>query len=190
MNKNDFEVYIFYEYLKDPKHANMSDYALSLALKIPKTKVKRLRYEAGLKYPLSEDQLKKQFEDSLQYARIIPKSERCIEINIESESVRQYVDSLLKKEHRFSDGSFSSDILRITADDYEYLVTEIYGKVRVDKVTNNLLALEKIKELGLSKDKSRLKDILEKISKRIPDAINISITFATIVKEIVEKINL
>ena len=116
---------------------------------IPKSKVKRLRYEAGLKYPLTEADLKNQFKDSLHYARIIPKSERCIEINIESESVRQYVDSLLKKEHRFSDGSFSSEILRITADDYVYLITEVYGKNTVKENNDKLLAIKAIERLGL-----------------------------------------
>ena len=63
MNKNDFEVFIFNEIVKDPqgilefskkdkddKPLKPSNYDLSILLKIPESKVKRLAYEADLKY--------------------------------------------------------------------------------------------------------------------------------------------
>lgn len=49
MNKNDFEVWIFNQLL----HTVLKDkdnYAISIYLKIPESKVKRLQYEASLKY--------------------------------------------------------------------------------------------------------------------------------------------
>ena len=60
MNKNDFEVFIFNELLKD-KYNNVSDNKISRELKIPTTKVKRLRYEADLMYPKEEDYYKNEF---------------------------------------------------------------------------------------------------------------------------------
>ena len=50
MNKNDFEVFIFNEIITDTNYAGMNDYGLSVTLAIPQSKVKRLRYEANLKY--------------------------------------------------------------------------------------------------------------------------------------------
>lgn len=50
MNKNDFEVWIFH-YLMQHRLQGKSNYDISVALKIPEQKVKRLRYESELKYP-------------------------------------------------------------------------------------------------------------------------------------------
>ena len=49
MNKNDFEVWIFH-YLLEHELQGKKNYEISIALKIPESKVKRLRYEAELKY--------------------------------------------------------------------------------------------------------------------------------------------
>ena len=43
MNKNDFEVWIFH-YLMNHQLQGKTNYEVSLFLKIPETKVKRLRY--------------------------------------------------------------------------------------------------------------------------------------------------
>ena len=49
MNKNDFEVAIFnYLITKDENFIGKSSYELSIALKIPISKIKRLKYEAEL----------------------------------------------------------------------------------------------------------------------------------------------
>ena len=49
MNKNDFEVWIFY-FLLHNQLKGMGNYDISLELRIPESKVKRLKYEAELKY--------------------------------------------------------------------------------------------------------------------------------------------
>lgn len=190
MNKNDFEIFIFNEYLKEPGNSKLGDYELSLKLRIPKAKVRRLRYEASLKYPVSEDMLRNLLDDSLQYARIVPNSVRCIEINVENESVRQYVNALLKKEHRFSDGSFSSEILRLSADDYEYLAKNIYGDKEVKEVTGKLLSSPMVKGLGLSAGKRDLKDIITAISRKITSAVQASLKIAEIVNAIDSILNI
>ena len=55
MNKNDFEVFIFNEYRKRGRKSNRE---MSLELKIPESKVKRLAYEADLKYGYTDKQYK------------------------------------------------------------------------------------------------------------------------------------
>lgn len=55
MNKNEFEVWIFH-YLLSNRFINENNYDISIQLRIPETKVKRLRYEAELKYGDPKDE--------------------------------------------------------------------------------------------------------------------------------------
>ena len=63
MNKNDFEVWIFYQLLQNDDYSlkEASDYQIAIALRIPESKVKRLRYESMLKYGLLEEQAENLF---------------------------------------------------------------------------------------------------------------------------------
>ena len=49
MNKNDFEVFIFGQMLEMPSYKGKTNYELSLLLRIPESKIKRLRYESSLR---------------------------------------------------------------------------------------------------------------------------------------------
>ena len=51
MNKNDFEVEIFHYLLQTNYFESTKDYEISRQLRIPQSKVKRLKYESELKYP-------------------------------------------------------------------------------------------------------------------------------------------
>ena len=53
MTKNDYEVALFHEMLRAGLN-DKTDFQISLLLHIPETKIKRLRYEATLRY-LSQD---------------------------------------------------------------------------------------------------------------------------------------
>ena len=50
MTKNDFEVFIFGQILSMKEYKGKSNYELSILLRIPESKVKRLRYESALRY--------------------------------------------------------------------------------------------------------------------------------------------
>lgn len=145
MNKNDFEVFIFNEIIKSPKHKGKSNYDLSCNLRIPETKVKRLRYEANLKYPLDENAIKAIFKEYLEFAKMLPDNTRPIEICIEDDTVRKYIISLLKKGHRFSDSSFNSEIMRMTVDDFSYILDNVCNDEEKERL------LEKIKDNKLKK---------------------------------------
>ena len=70
MTKNDFEVMIFAELLQTSL-LNKSNYDISVDLRIPETKVKRLRYEASLKYNiLSEQDLRDKFRKAVNAANV------------------------------------------------------------------------------------------------------------------------
>mgnify|MGYP003296971562 CR=1 FL=1 len=62
MTKNDYEVFIFNELLKTSDYEGKSDFEISIKLKIPQSKVKRLRYEAALRNGgFEENDMKNEF---------------------------------------------------------------------------------------------------------------------------------
>ena len=119
MNKNDFEVFIF-GYLLKNRFSGMSDNAISLELRIPQTKVKRLRYESSLKMGTSGN-----YSESFDRAiRTVRKKEgsQTIQFAVEDLFLRRYLDDILKKDGRFFDSSFNSEIVSLSTDDFEYLI--------------------------------------------------------------------
>lgn len=126
MNKNDFEVWIFSHLLKT-KLAGLSNYAISVKLKLPEAKVKRLKYEATLKYGNPDDKqaYAQQFETILKKAKF-KKGGEAIQIVIEDIQLRKFLDSVLKEDGRFSDSSFNSEIVTIDIDDFKVLLDKIW----------------------------------------------------------------
>ena len=123
MTKNDVEVYVFNELLKDPKYVSYSDYQFSRFLRIPQSKVKRLRYEADLVYgEKSEEEYKKMFMALLKNAVVKPHNENRIQFAMEDKGLYLYVDNILKKGGRFSDRSFNAEVFEISVDDLAYLL--------------------------------------------------------------------
>lgn len=168
MNKNDFEVFIFNELLKtDPNCMGKSDFDISCHLRIPQTKVKRLRYEAGLKYPREESDLNSVIEQALHGARVFPKSDRCIEIIVEDVLVQKNIQAILKKKNGFCDSSFNSEILRFTLEDYETLLKEVYGEKAVEQTLQKVL--QEIEKKSGKKEKKTFKDLLKKLFEGMAD---------------------
>lgn len=126
MNKNDFEVWIFY-YLLNSRLKGLSNYDISIELRIPEQKVKRLRYEAGLKYgsPQKTEVYADDFAKLLKKAQL-KKDGSCVQFVVEDVQLRKYLDSILKKDGRFSNTSFNTEIVSIDTDDLEYLMQKIW----------------------------------------------------------------
>ena len=82
MNKNDFEVFIFSQLL-DKRFLGYNDYKISIELKIPISKIRRLRYEASLKYPTQTD-FKVLFVEAMKGARYDNEKNKVIEFSIEN----------------------------------------------------------------------------------------------------------
>lgn len=154
MNKNDFEVWIF-NYLLQEKLKGKSNYDISIELKIPEQKVKRLKYEAGLKYGSPQD--------TTTYAKVflgllskvhLKKDGSCVQFVVEDIQLRKYLDSLLKKDGRFSNTSFNAEIVSIDADDLEFLMNKICPNEdwkELYKKAKNLLDTDKVTFRGLFK---------------------------------------
>lgn len=170
MNKNDFEVFIFNELLNaDPAYSGKSDFDISCQLRIPQAKVKRLRYEAGLKYPRQQSDLKSVINQALHNARILPKSDRCIEISVEDVLVQKNIQAILKKKNGFCDSSFNSEILRFTLEDYETLLKEVYGEEAVEQTLQKVL--NEIEKKSGKKEKRTFKDLLKKLFEGMADGV-------------------
>lgn len=129
MNKNDFEVYIFAQLLKN-KYNNPekhNDHFISRDLRIPETKVKRLRYEADLKYNYNRD-FKKEFYDILQNRVYKIGDNNTIQFSIKDKSLRLYLEDILEKEYSFADSSFNSDIVKLKASDFIIILSSFEDK--------------------------------------------------------------
>lgn len=124
-----------------------SNYEISRDLNIPENKVKRLRYEADLKYS-SIDEIEKRLYNLLNeslknaYVKEIGKDVQ-IQFIIEDLSVRKYLDHFLKKKGHFSDSSFNSEIVSVRSEGLKFLL----GQTPEGK--KELQTLEKLEKINL-----------------------------------------
>ena len=131
MNKNDFEVFLFNEWLK--KHSGLSDYAISRQLRIPEAKVKRLRYEAAIVYAVdnNQEQLKEEFIKDLTKAKY-KKEDGKIRFLVHNKIVRQFINDILEQDGRFLDSSLTSSTVSMSVDDFIYTMDKVSSN-RIDK---------------------------------------------------------
>ncbi len=144
MNKNDFEVFIF-NHLLNTDFENKSDNAISRELRIPESKVKRLRYEAALKYqPYDEEDYKQRFYSILEKCAFKKTDSKKIQISIKDKSLRLFLEDTLYTLGTFPDSSFNSDIVTLTANDFLLLLANFEGKKKlVEKIKDSIEKNEK-----------------------------------------------
>ncbi len=154
MNKNDFEVWIFY-FLTHNQFHDWSNYEISIELRIPESKVKRLRYEAELKYGSPQDVgVYKDRLNKLLSKAVFKKDGDRIQFVIEDIHLRKYLDSLLKKEGRFSNTSFNSEIVSVDIEDLDFLIEKLWSNEDMKQL------LEKAKK-KMKKSDLTFKDLLK-----------------------------
>lgn len=137
MNKNDFEVYIFSWLIqKHSDYKNASDNEISRKLKIPESKIKRLRYEAELRYGNNDtDVLWQKLRTYLSIVNYRKEEDNVLRFSIPDKQVRLFLKDQLQAGNRFCDSSFSENIVVISVDDLLYLLAnggipkEDYSKV-------------------------------------------------------------
>lgn len=140
MTKNDFEVWIFNKWLSFDENRGKSDYAISRELRIPESKVKRLRYESSLVYSDREndENLKNTFCNDLKKAKYKADSQKLYFL-IPDKLVRQYVNDILEKDGRYMESSLTSSSVSIYINDFIYLIEEL-------KLVDKELIIRKVKE--------------------------------------------
>ncbi|MBR4336769.1 MAG: hypothetical protein IKP91_00810 [Bacteroidaceae bacterium] len=174
MNKNDFEVWIF-NYLLHGDLLGKSNYDISVELRMPESKVKRLRYEASLKYgnPTDTSQYNEAFKSLLGNVNLKKGSNNIVQFAVEDTQLRHYLDSILKKKGRFADTSFNTEVVSITLDDLAMLLDET--------CTENEKETFKKKVNGSGKIIDYLKNRLEEVAnhaieKGITTGLNMGLT--------------
>lgn len=120
MNKGDYEVALFTLLLRSG-WSEMSDFDISRALKLTETKVKRLRYESNLVYPL-EDNMKDQLKAQLKKAKYKLTDSNKIQFIISDKLLRLYANNVLEQEGSFADSSFNASVVSVTPEDLVLLI--------------------------------------------------------------------
>lgn len=119
MTKNDFEVWIFHQLLCGQLRGK-TNREISVTLRIPDTKVKRLRYEADLKWGNPDDD--GAYHDALvnviERARLV-KNRTQILLVIEDTALLKYLDAKMKSANVAWDKSFNSENITIDFEQYE-----------------------------------------------------------------------
>ena len=174
MNKNDFEVWIFNYLLQNDLNAK-TNFDISIELGIPESKVKRLRYEASLKYgnPKNTNQYNIAFLSLLNNVNLKKGSGNIIQFAVEDLQLRKYLDSVLKKKGLFSDTSFNTEVVSITIEDLVVLLDETCTQKEKD------IILKKTKNKGNFVDltKKALENIIKgAVNASIYQGINMGIT--------------
>lgn len=156
MNKNDFEVFLFNEWLK--KHSELSDYAISRQLRIPESKVKRLRYEAAIVYAVDDNraQLIQEFLADLKLAKY-RNDDGKIRFLVHNKIVRQFINDILEQDGRFLDSSLTSSTVSMSVDDFIYTM---------DQISSNPIDKEKI-----IKEAKKMYNTGEGFNKTFPEII-------------------
>lgn len=137
MNKNDFEVYIFSWLIQNHSdYKDASDNEISRKLKIPESKIKRLRYKAELRYGNNDtDVLWQKLRNYLSIVNYRKAEDNVLRFSIPDKQVRLFLKDQLQAGNRFCDSSFSENIVVISVDDLLYLLAnggipkEDYSKI-------------------------------------------------------------
>ncbi|MBR5349754.1 MAG: hypothetical protein IK124_00785 [Prevotella sp.] len=162
MTKNDFEVWIFHQLLKGKLHGK-TNREISIYLRIPDTKVKRLRYEADLKWGKPDDDTTYHdaLVDVIKKARLV-KNRKQILFVIEDTALLKYLDAKMKTAEVSWDKSFNSENIFIDFEQYELFCKDVLNseyKEAVDFLNKKF------------KDKNSIAKFFEELSKKTREEI-------------------
>jgi len=149
ITKRDFEIELFLQLQKlGLIEKNPSLYEVVSKLKITRTRAKNLIYEANLWNKSTED-LNMELKEVLSQPSFLNDG-RHISIDVENPLLQDHIKSILKTLKHITDGSFSSDILKLTPEGYIALYLDVFGI----KDENLKVATDYFKENGLMSDLS------------------------------------
>lgn len=192
MNKNDFEVFVFHWLINNKTECKgKSDFVISQCLKIPESKVARLRYEAGLKYTNpNPDMYREELKMALKKAKCQQgTAEGKITMSISDKLLRQYLSNLLMEDGRFLDGSFNSNIVTMSAGNFVFVIESLFldekdRKALIAEAKKDIkegkqmpkTVAESLKQLGISLSKSVLEKIIGSSADTLVETIKDLIT--------------
>lgn len=171
MNKNAFEVFIFNEIMKNPyeileidSEIKLSNYDISLKLKIPETKVKRLAYEADLVYggKNREAECRKKLLQAIEKVKFKcdKKENTKVSFVIEEFSVRKYLEHKLKQKGTFIDFAINNEVVIVSIEDFSELIKDLYSREEQKAIC------KKLKKASTANFKDVLTEILNSVAKK------------------------
>lgn len=186
-NKNDFEVLIFNALLLDGNFRKKSNFAKAKELGISEAKVKRLNYEADLKFKRKEEDLYNELISALKSVTVKGNT-NLLQFVIADKYLRGYLDDKLKTNNRFSDSSFNSEIVTIDFKDllviyrefnqgkndlaeimktaYECLTPDITPEILFDNLLGCLQNSKSLIGASLSVTSMGIKTLIAKVNKK------------------------
>ena len=148
MNKNDFEVLFFYLMQTYGDLGDKSNFALAKELEISEARVKRLAYEADLKYKKeSDNELRGRFLSLLGKAKL-QKDKAGIRFVVEDKYLRSSIYEDLKSDGFFLDYSFNTEIVTIQKDALIKLLDKYYSDDQKDEISKEYKRVKKIAGAG------------------------------------------
>ena len=144
-----------------------SNQDVSELLKTPISKVKRLRYEAALKY--GDDvaaEAKERFRKALGAAVIeFKKDDNEISMILEDVLAKNWIQGQLKKNQVIFDTSFNTEIIKISSDQLLEILRTLFGKTKLKGFESDFKKLKRVEDIKvLKKD---FKDLLSKIGESL-----------------------
>ena len=126
MNKSELEILIFHLLRKDDLCDLKSIFEISRVLHIPESKVRKLIYEADLRYgDISDTYVRDEFFTCLSKAHFQTNNNK-IEFPLDDKLVRSAIDDKLKSMGYFSDTSHNRDLFSIHIDAFVALIDVYY----------------------------------------------------------------
>jgi len=126
--------------------ANLNNQAVSEILKTPVSKVKKLRYDAALKFGGSiEDQAKGRLLAALSKASLEPDGEKICLI-IEDTLAKNWLQGQLKKHQQIFDHSFNTEIVKVSSTGLFQVLETIFDKDEIEKFKEGYKSAKKIKK--------------------------------------------
>ena len=171
MNKNAFEVFIFNEIMKNPyeileidSEMKLSNYDISLKLKIPETKVKRLAYEADLVYggENREVECRNKLLQAIEKVKFKcdKKENTKVSFVIEEFSVRKYLEHKLKQKGTFIDFATNNEVVIVSIEDFSELIKDLYSQEEQKTIC------KKLKKASTANFQDVLIEILNSVAKQ------------------------
>jgi hypothetical protein len=122
-----------------------SNQMASETLRAPLSRIKRLRYEAGLKYGgRAEDEAKRRFVNCLSKAVLeLDKDKICL--IVEDTLSRHWIQGHIKESGLVFDGSFNSEIVRVSPDGFFKVLRELLDKGDVERFEKKYVTMRRAK---------------------------------------------
>jgi hypothetical protein len=135
ISKHEIDLLVMNLLMKYGSLSRKSNHELSILLQIPESRIKRLRYEARLKYPPDPDYIRREFLFVLARSQFGLDNKEEAKIDrmkiifvMEDDYLRYAIQGRLKEEGMFADTSFNSEIVKIECGSLVSIIRELYDE--------------------------------------------------------------